>query len=54
MERQSGTSEVTPRNEAQAVDYKLDLFNWFPNIYFKLLTKKNMDCKREIKDQDKG
>ena len=26
-ERQSGTSEVTPRNEAQAVDEKLDLFN---------------------------
>ena len=46
-ERQSGTSEVTSRNEAQAVDEKLDLFNRFLNIYFsKLLTKTNMDCKR--------
>ena len=41
-ERQSGTSEVTSRNEAQAVDEKLYLFNQFLNIYFtKLLTKTN-------------
>ena len=41
-ERQSGTSEVTPRNEAQAVDDKLDLFNrFFINYLTKLLT--NMD-----------